>query len=170
MEIPPRQEFLMGHSKISSLSAFGLHAPGFKFTVASVDPSLSQLTSSGQEIHFPFFMYEPFSHTHVVLPSSNVVIFFKQEMQMVLFESRLNLPCPHFVHCGYPSSLYFPGGHSPEHCSVVAPEALLNVPPRHILHASNAIAPCVAPHRPGGQSLRQKTTEMVECCMRMEYY
>ena len=78
----------MGHSKISSLSAFGLQAPGFNFTVASVDPSLSQLTSSGQEIHVPLlFMYEPFSHTHVVLPSPNVVIFFKQEMQMVLFSS-----------------------------------------------------------------------------------
>lgn len=152
VELPPRQESLTGHSKITSLLLLGRHAPGFRFTAASVDPSLSQLTSSGQAMHVPLpFMYEPFSHTHVVLPSPNVVIFVKHERQMVLFGSWLNLPCVQLVHCGYPLSLYFPGGHSPEHSRVIAPDVLLYVPPLHIWQSSRSVAPSLPLQRPAGQ-------------------
>ena len=87
-----------------------------------------------------------------------------QDAQRELFDLVWNLPCPQTTHRAYPSSLYFPGEHIPEHSGVVAPEVLLNVPPRQILHASNAVAPCVAPHRPAGQRLRSKTTENGRVC------
>ena len=99
-ELPPRQESVMGHSRISSLLLFGRHVPLFSSTVASVDPTFSQLMSSEQVIHVLLpFMYESFSHTHVVLPSPSVVIFFEQESQMMLFGTLLYLPLPHTEHC-----------------------------------------------------------------------
>ena len=54
-----------------------------------------------------------------------------QDTHRELFDLVPNLPCPQTIHRAYPSSLYVPGKHTPEHCDVVAPEVLLYVPPLH---------------------------------------
>lgn len=92
------------------------HAPAFKSTVASVDPALSQVTSSGQETHVPVsFMYAPFSHTHTVLPSPNVVKVFDLHFSHsgpVPGDGAMR-PCGHGRHFVNPFRLYVPAGQRP---------------------------------------------------------
>jgi len=166
----PLQLFLVGHGSARTEPLSGLQKPAFRSALATTTPARSHTNPTGHFVQTgsvsaapapppsssrsrPRLSKNPISHTHVVLPSPRVVIFVGQDAHTERFDSRWYLPWPQSVHCAYPSSLYVPGGHKPEHCGVVAPEVLLYVPPLQISHPSNDFVPSTAPHRPAGHKL-----------------
>jgi hypothetical protein len=88
---------------------------------------------------------------HSVSPMRAVVSSISHFVHSTLPSFGAISPFLHGRHSLYPSSLYFPGGHSPEHCAVVAPVVLLNVPPRHSLHWRIVFASTDGDQRPSGQ-------------------
>ena len=118
---------------LSVRDSLPLQNPGCSSAFATTTPTSSHTNPTGHFVQPPSpprtpsvgLPKNPLSQTHLVLPSPRVVVLMAQDTHRERFDSGWYLPCPQSVHCAYPSSLYFPGGHSPEHRAVVAPEVLL---------------------------------------------